>query len=173
MKNILILFFILASHGCGAETQLFSNYPNPEFEVNRDFIEKVHKRFNFDSTVLSFFIERTKGEISKSSGTEFACIEKLGGPTNFGLDLFVSNKHDEQLGMFFIASDGPRKAKEFSGIFLGALNEKERSELLAFPANSLMVNRLVGTYFTLFMLEMHPSAFKRVAAFFFAAHCPR
>jgi hypothetical protein len=174
MKKILFaLSLTMASHAYATEIQLFSNNRNPAFEANRKFIEQVHERFEFDSTMLYFFIQRTKGEILNSLVAESACVDKLGGTAALAIELLDSKKHDEQLKTFFISSDGPREAREFSGIMLGALNEKERADLLSLPANSTMVNNLVGSYSTSLMMGTHESAFKRVATFFFAAHCPR
>ena len=174
MKKILFsLFLTMASNAYATETQLFSNYENPLFEKNRKFIAQVHERFEFDSSMLDFFIEQTKGEILNSFGAESACVDKLGGIAALVKELMDSEKHNEQLKKFFISSDGPRKAREFSGIMLGTLNEKERGDLLSLPNNSRLVNRIVSRYFASILLITHDSAFKRVATFLFASHCPR
>lgn len=123
--------------------------------------------------MLDFFIEQTKVEILNSFVSESACVDKLGGIVALVKELMDSEKHNDQLKKFFISSDGPRKAREFSGITLGTLNEKERGDLLSLPRNSRLINRIVSRYFVSPLLVTQESAFKRVATFFFASHCPR
>lgn len=174
MKKILLnLLLVIAAHANATETQLFSNFQNPLFEANRNFITQVHERFEFDSSMLDLFVEQTTGSIFNSFVAESACVDKLGGIAVLVTELIESKKYDAQLKQFFTSSDGPRKAREFSGILLGGLREKERAELLSLPNNSRLVNGIVSRHFTSAMLVTHESAFKHAAAFFFNVNCPR
>lgn len=174
MKKILIHFLLLiASHVTYAETQLFSNFDNPLFEKNREFIEHVHKQFSFDKAVVEIFISQTKGPILNSSASQASCIKTLGGDFVFATDLLQSKKYDEYLRNFFKSTDGLRKAKVFSGIILGTLEDTERNELLSISGKSKLIGEIVNKHFISLLLSTHQSAFEIAAQSFFAAHCPR
>lgn len=52
---------------------------------------------------------------------EATCVDKLGGTAALMGDLMESKKYDQELNTFFDSSDGPRKARVFSGVMLGVL----------------------------------------------------
>ena len=154
-----------------AETQLFSNFENPSFEKSRTFIEQVHEHFSFNETVNEIFIDQTLGPILNSFTAESACVKKLGGDFKLATDLLERKKYQTHLRDFFNTTDGPEKARVFSGILLGALNASERAELLLVPGGSKLVNRIVSQHFISLMLLTSQSAFTRAAQYFYAVQC--
>lgn len=174
MKKILVsILLIISPFTSNAEIQLFPNFDDPLAEKNRKFIEQVHEHFSFDKSVIEIFMNQTKGPILNSFVLESACIKTLGGNFVFTSDLFESKKYEEQLRKFFISTDGPRKAKIFSGIILGTLDGAERADLLSVPGNSKLVNKIVNQHFISMLLSTNQAAFVRAAEFFFNVHCPR
>ena len=172
-RRVLIFLLFCASSLVAAETQLFANFNNPLFEQNRKFIERIHERFMFDVAVIDIFIEQTKGPILNSMVSESACVDKLGGGFVLAKDLTFSQKYQGQLKTFFESTDGPRKAKIFSGILLGTLDETERADLSSIPSGSRLINRITIGHFISTFVSMHQSAFLRAAENFFNEHCPR
>lgn len=171
-KIVLYALLTICSHASNAETQLFSNFDNPTFEKNRKFIEQVYERFSFDSAVLEIFTDQIMGPILNSFASESACIKTLGGDFVFAKDLLESRKYDEQLKTFFLSTDGPRKARVFSGIILGTLNDTERSDLLTVPSKSKLVNKIMSQHFISMLLSTHQSAFVSAAQYFYRLQCP-